>query len=117
MGKCHFRGRETSIYISHGLKQIHTLELKLRHFKVFPIGLNREAIHLQSFTPTRYVSGRGHAHTYKGDDLYPICSKLQCREPACIYYTCSYTVAISPGIILSFAVLHTEKLAFQCATC
>ena len=45
----------------------------------------------------------------------------------CIY-VCSYSVALSPGPILSFAVLHTEKLvlhtekqatekqAFQCAT-
>ena len=40
-------------------------------------------------------------------------------KPACIvwlYYVCSYTVALSPGIISSFAVLHTEKLAFQCVT-
>ena len=27
-----------------------------------------------------------------------------------------YTVTLSPGIIPSLAVLHTEKLAFQCAT-
>ena len=39
------------------------------HFKikvmppgVFPICLYREAMHLQWFTPTRYVSGRGYAH-------------------------------------------------------
>ena len=40
-------------------------------------------------------------------------------EPGCIvwlYNACSYTVALSPGTIPSFAVLHTEKLAFQCAT-
>ena len=57
--------------------------------------------------------------TYVHDDLYPIRSKWQYREPACIvwlYYACSYTVAISPGTIPSFAVLHTEKLAFQYAT-
>ena len=57
--------------------------------------------------------------TYGCDDLYPICTKLRYMEPACIvwlYNACSYTVATSPGIILSFAVLHTEKLAFQCAT-
>ena len=34
-----------------------------------------------------------------------------------LYYVRSYTVgALSAGIIPSFAVLHTEKLAFQCAT-
>ena len=41
------------------------------------------------------------------------------RVPACIvwlFYACSYTVALSPGIIPIFAVLHTEKLAFQWAT-
>ena len=39
---------------------IHTLELKLRHFEVFPICLYREAMHLQCFTPTRYMSGHDH---------------------------------------------------------
>ena len=46
-------------------------------------------------------------HTHECDDLYP-------REPPCIvwlYYTCSYTVALSPSIIPSFAVLHTEKFS------
>ena len=33
-----------------------------------------------------------------------------------LYYACSYTVALSSGLIPSFAVLHIEKLAFQCAT-
>ena len=33
------------------------IELKM----VFPICLYREAIHLQCFTPTRYVSGRSYA--------------------------------------------------------
>ena len=37
---------------------INTFELKI----VFPICLHREAIHLQRFTPTRYVNGRGYAH-------------------------------------------------------
>ncbi len=37
---------------------INIFELKT----VFPIYLYREAIHLQRFTPTRYVSGRGYAH-------------------------------------------------------
>ena len=37
---------------------INTFELKI----VFPICLYREAIHLQLFTPTRYVSGRSYAH-------------------------------------------------------
>ena len=32
------------------------------------------------------------------------------------HYACSNTLALSPGIIPSFAVLHTEKLAFQYAT-
>ena len=62
---------------------IHALELKLRHFEVFPICLYREAMHLQCFTPRRYVMGVV-TRTYERDDLYPICSKLQCREPACI---------------------------------
>ena len=72
--------------------------------------LYREAMRLQSFPPMR---------TYGRDDLYPICTKLHFMEPACIvwlYYAYSYTVALSPGTIPSFAVLHTEKLAFQCAT-
>ena len=38
---------------------IHALELKLWHF---PICLYREAMHLQWFTPTHYVSGRGNSH-------------------------------------------------------
>ena len=36
---------------------INTFELKI----VFPICLYREARHLQWFTPTHYVSGRGYA--------------------------------------------------------
>ena len=32
-----------------------------------------------------------------------------------LYPVCSYTVALSPVIITSLAVLHTEKLVFQCA--
>ena len=79
--------------------------LWIKVIEVFPC-LYREAIHLQCFPPTHYVSGRG---TYERDNLYPICSKLQYRKPG-------MHVALSPGIILSFAVLNTEKLAFQCAT-
>ena len=33
--------------------------LKLRHLKVFPINLCREAFHMQCFPPTRNVSGHG----------------------------------------------------------
>ena len=33
---------------------------------------------------------------------------------ACIAWL--YTVALSPGLILSFAVLHIENFVFQCAT-
>ncbi len=36
---------------------INTFELKI----VFPMCLYREATHLQRFTPTRNVSGRGYA--------------------------------------------------------
>lgn len=39
--------------------------------------------------------------------------------PACLvwlYYAPSYTVALFPGPIPSFAVMSTEKLAFQYAT-
>ena len=46
-------------------------------------------------------------------------AQIAIREPACIvwlYYAYSCTVALSPGIIPSSAVLHTENLAFQCAT-
>ena len=53
------------------------------------------------------------------DDYYPICSKLYCGGllTLCgLYYACSYTVAIFPGPIYSFAVLYTENLAFQCVT-
>ena len=32
-----------------------------------------------------------------------------------LYYASSYTIALSSGTIPSFAVLHIEKLAFQCA--
>ena len=41
---------------------IHTLELKLQHFEIFPICLHREAMHLQCFPPTRYAR-RCHVHT------------------------------------------------------
>ena len=34
---------------------IHTLELKLWHFEVYPICLYVEAMHLQCFPPTCYV--------------------------------------------------------------
>ena len=48
-------------------------------------------------------------------------AQIAIREPACIvwlYYAYIYscTVVLSPGIIPSSAVLHTENLAFQCAT-
>ena len=46
---------------------IHTLELKISHFKCFPISLYREAMRLQCFLPTRYVRG-GATHAYKCDD-------------------------------------------------
>ena len=54
----------------------------------FPICLHREAMHLQCFTPTRYVRGvatRAHAI----DDHYPLLSKLMYRLPACILYCVS----------------------------
>ena len=69
---------------------IHTLELKISHFKCFPICLYREAMRLQCFPPTRYVRG-GDTRAHKRDDLYPISSKLKYRLPACIvwlYYAC-----------------------------
>ena len=59
---------------------IHTLELS------FPvICLYRETIHLQCFPSMRYVRG-GATCTHKGDDLYPIWSKLEYRLPACIVW-------------------------------
>ena len=91
---------------------IHALELKLWHFEVFPICLYREAMHLQCFTPTRYVSGRGHAHICTWRPL-PDLLKIAI-EGACLHYRALLcAVALSPGIVPSFAVLHTEKLAFQ----
>ena len=56
---------------------------------------------------------------YERDDHYPICSKLHCGSllTLCgLYYARSYTVAIFPGPIYSFAVLYTENLAFQCVS-
>ena len=46
------------------------------------------------YTPTRYVQDREYP-SYMG--------------------ACNYTVATSPGVILSLAVLHTEEQAFLCA--
>ena len=46
-------------------------------------------------------------------NVKPLLDLSQYRGPPCIvwlYYAHSYTVALSPGIIPSFAVLHTEKL-------
>ena len=51
--------------------------------RVFPICLYREAMRLQSFTPTRYVSRRGHAHIYAGRPL-PDLHKIALWVPACI---------------------------------
>ena len=49
--------------------------------------------------------------TYKRDDLYPICSKCNIASLLALYGS-TMPVALSPGIIPIFAVLHTEKLAF-----
>ena len=51
---------------------VHASELKLWHFSSFPMF---EAMHLQCFTPTRYVRGVA-THAHKRDDHYPICSQL-----------------------------------------
>ena len=48
---------------------IYALELKLQHFEVFPVHLYREAMHLECFTSTRYVSGRGHAYMFYTNTL------------------------------------------------
>ena len=64
------------------------------------------------FSPTHCVSGHG-THTYKHDNHYPICSKLQYREPVCIvwfYSAHSYTV-------LSFSVCSTAKLGKRPGDC
>ena len=57
-------------------------------------------------------------NAYERDDHYPICSNYTgVLLTVCgLHYACSYTVAIFPGPIHSFAVLYTEKLAFQCDT-
>ena len=79
---------------------------------------------LQCFLPTRYVTQGMAMGTYERDDLYLICSKLRyyySRELS-LLALCGSTmhattlVALSPGLVSSFAVLHTEKLAFQSAT-
>ena len=102
--------------------------IKTRYWELwhFPICLYREAICLQCFPPTCYMSGRGHTHTCVHvymctcvhNGLYPICSKLLYRLPACtmwLYYACSYTVAISSGRIPSLAN-HVPRPShvFQC---
>ena len=72
-------------------------------------------IYLQCFTPMCYVRGLA-KYAHKRDDHYPIYSKLHYGLSVSIlwpYYACSYTVAIFPGPIHSFAVIYTEKLAFQ----
>ena len=51
-------------------------------------------------------------HTCERDDLYPICS----IGSLVALYGSTMHVALSPGTIHSFVVLHNEKLAFQCAT-
>ena len=61
--------------------------------EVFPIRLHREAMHLQHFTPTRYVSGRGFAYICTWRPL----SKLLYRHCVAIMHACSYTVALSLG--------------------
>ena len=69
-------------------------------------------IRLQFFCPCAiYMCVSVATRTYKCDDLYPICSKLQQRVPVGPYYACSYTVGLSTGIIPRFAVLNTEKIA------
>ena len=40
----------------------------------------------QCFTPTRYVSGRGHARIYIPDDHYLICLKIALLVHACIVW-------------------------------
>ena len=51
--------------------------------------LYREAMHLQCFLPTCYVINGEYLlgmHTHYSDDLYPICSKLEYKLPACIVW-------------------------------
>ena len=54
----------SKLEIRHERILIHTLELEVRYFEVFP------------FTPMHYVMGMV-MHTHECDDFYPICSKLQ----------------------------------------
>ena len=54
----------------------------------FPICLYREAMHLQRFTPTRFVVGVA-TRTYKRDDHYPICTKL---HYGCLLALCGPTM-------------------------
>ena len=56
-----------------------------------------------------YVSVCGHTQ------CVDLCSKQQYRQHTFImwlYYACSYIAALSPGLILSLAVVHTEKHSF-----
>ena len=75
------------------------LWIKVMALWSFPC-LYREAIRLQCFPPTRYVSGRGHAHISTWRPL-PDLLNTAIYGPCFIvwlYYARSYTVALSLGL-------------------
>ena len=62
--------------------------------------------------------GRGHAHASMRRPLADLL-KIAIGSMLALYgstvHVVIYAVALSPGLISSFAVLHTEKFAFQYA--
>ena len=92
--------------------------IKVMAPRVFPICLYREAICLQYLPLMCNVMGVAtHTHTHTRVTTFTRFAQ-NCVSACivCLYYACSYTVAFSPGVIPSFVLLHTEKLAFQCTT-
>ena len=92
------------------------LWIKVTALWSFPC-LYREAIRLQCFPPTRYVSGRGHAHisTWRPlPDLLNIAIYGACFI-IWLYYACRYTVALSLG--LSPTMRWYPDDFFSCLVC
>ena len=93
------------------------LWIKVMTPRVFAICLYGEAIHLQMFHGN---APRPRAHI--NVTTITRFAQIALWVPACIvhYVVLSgqflYTVAIFPGSTHGFAVLSTEKLAFQCVT-
>ena len=93
---------------------IHTFVLKIGSLRIFLYVCTGKP-YIRNVLRTCYVKNRENLYctrTYYVDDLYPICSKQQCREHACIVwlyyafiatlkpylYACTYT--IGPGRVM-----------------